>query len=215
MPNRSNRKSFTLIELLVVIAIIAILAAMLLPALSKARERAKTIKCTNNIKGMVTTALMYSQEYDGFLPYQELAGILDGVLNETSWAYPMYNANNKTVAPMQCPSMQFQPARLDSSVEHGVGYMMMSGVTGKRPEKLTPGSVLFVDNNYNDNFVCILGPDTWVWLRDLYIARNPAFAPHPGPMVSVGVNDGHAELKTTIDLYNNVKTDWITVDFVL
>ena len=62
------KKSFTLIELLVVIAIIAILAAMLLPALSKARARAKTISCASNQKGLGQVLFMFADNNDGRLP---------------------------------------------------------------------------------------------------------------------------------------------------
>jgi prepilin-type N-terminal cleavage/methylation domain-containing protein len=90
IENRNPRTAFTLIELLVVIAIVAILAAMLLPALSKAREMSRRAVCASNLKQTYTGAYMYHDQWDSWLPSTPLPNTWGNSSSGGDIAMPRY-----------------------------------------------------------------------------------------------------------------------------
>jgi prepilin-type N-terminal cleavage/methylation domain-containing protein len=166
-PSKTSRRpAFTLIELLVVIAIIAILAALLLPALSSAKAKAKRLICLNNLKQLSTAWTMYYGDNDGRLPscvpnHQPLA------TNLNAWVL-----GNAQTVPQDPSYVQLEPGVVDATnaacITRGTLFPFTGapGIYRCSLDNRTLDGLPYVRSYSMNNWMNGLSPALWIWGLD-------------------------------------------------
>ena len=218
-PTRFNSRSFTLIELLVVVAIIAVLVALLLPAVQRARDNARTVQCTANLRVLGQAANLFAESNQG-----QIGGIAGRVHVpprwDELWLGTIYGTHdivklNQSAQLLRCPADPHpRPEVLESSppvqqyLEHpsprsyalnpyiinyaGAFQTPPNGYTSIRTDAVPePADTVLLSEFWKDN--CFAGSS---WFTVQYFPVPPSIPGHSGPFHSTGGNllfvDGHA-----------------------
>ncbi len=186
------QKKFTLIELLVVIAIIAILASMLLPALSKARDRARQIACTGNVKQILLAHISYMDENESYTVPSHMFPY-----HPKKWPGRLLQYLAETDKIFICPSAPTQGAGTLSATNMGYGwnyYYLTYAPPGRAAGYNGPTAL---EMQVKDPVDTICTADSRNYL-DYVISRSPIGTGYSleyrhSSQATVGLFDGHVE----------------------
>jgi prepilin-type N-terminal cleavage/methylation domain-containing protein/prepilin-type processing-associated H-X9-DG protein len=178
--------AFTLIELLVVIAIIAILAAMLLPALSKAKAKARSIQCVSNLKQWGLEWRFYAEDNNG--SFMTGTSPEAALWDRAEWCLILwYNNGRRKPGIMDCPMATKRPDKGSTPFQQcgsfDKSYAMPSAVTDPAPSDPSDPRIfcgyapnLWV-NNPPPGLPTLFGADTAKMIRKIDFARHPSDTP--------------------------------------
>lgn len=209
LKHLSHRKGFTLIELLVVVGIIAILVAILVPALTMARDTARQVRCAANLKGIGAAFIAYATGNNNYMVTTTLSGI-----RSDNWVFwePGRNMNQSALAPYLsarddqlkqlfiCPS---QP------IENQLGFQGGS----RYPLTYTMNAFLATIPGIHNNYAQILNPSSKIIVYDenenadddifWYVTMRDTLAGRHG-MKSIQTTDANNSSRRIVRRFGNV-----------
>jgi prepilin-type N-terminal cleavage/methylation domain-containing protein len=192
LRGKSRVVGFTLIELLVVIAIIAILASLLLPALSKAKEKGQRARCIANVKQILLATHMYVLDFNDILPYTSWSS---GTLNVANWCYTRTSGTPKDRVDLGqlwpfltqkliywCPIEQTNNAAFRAREMQVCSYTMNGSVSGFQTSPTGRPYVSYKMSQFKPHFMIY-------WESD---ERQPSYYDNVASTPNEGVSQRHS-----------------------